>query len=158
MKKSVSSIEEVKRDLEKFCVYQERCYQEVERKLATYHLIPEAKDEIMLYLMQHNFLNEERFAKSFVSGKINIKKWGKKKVEYQLRTKGISNKNIEIALATIDDVSYRENLKTIALKKSALIKDKNNYNKKAKLMKHLQSKGFETELIFEVLQEILPIA
>ncbi len=156
MKKSVSSIEEVKRDLEKFCVYQERCYQDVERKLATYHLIPQAKDEIVLHLLQNDFLNEERFAKSFVSGKVNIKKWGKRKIEYHLRVKGISNKNIEIALATIDEVSYREMLKTNALKKIALIKDNNTYNKRAKLIKYLQSKGFETGLIFEVIQEIFP--
>ncbi len=154
MKKSVTSIEEVKRALANFCVYQERCYQDIEKKLATYNIIPQVKEEIILYLLQNNFLNEERFAKNWVSGKIN-KKWGKRKIEYQLRMKGISERNIQLALATIDNEIYKNTLLAIAIKKTEMLKEESNYKKKIKLTKYLQSKGFETELIFEVVQQVI---
>ncbi len=155
-KKSVTSIDDVKRDLARFCAYQERCHRDVEKKLATYHLIPQVEEEITLYLLQNNFLNEERFAKSFVLGKLNVNKWGRKKIEYQLKGKGVSSRNIELALGAIDEENYKEILLAIATKKASSIKEQNSYQKRAKLTRHLQSKGFETELIIEVLQEIIP--
>ncbi len=155
IKKSVTSIDDVKRDLARFCAYQERCYQDVEKKLNTYHLIPQAKEEIILYLLQNNFLNEERFAKHFVSGKLNVNKWGRKKIEYQLRTKGVSNRNIQIALATIDDKSYKDILTSIATKKGTSINEKNPYQKRVKLTRYLQSKGYEMEWIMKVVEEIV---
>ncbi len=157
VKKSVTSIDDVKRDLARFCAYQERCYQDVDKKLNTYNLIPQAKDEIILYLLQNDFLNEERFAKIFVSGKLNVNKWGRKKIEYQLRTKGVSNRNIEIALATIDDDSYKDILISIATKKVTSINEKNAYQKRAKLTRYLQTKGFEMDLIVEVVCELVLI-
>ncbi len=65
MTKKVFTVDEVKRKLEQYCVYQDRCHKEVEQKMREYNLIPEAKEMILLSLMQDNFLNEERFSKSF---------------------------------------------------------------------------------------------
>ena len=63
--KNVFTVDEIKKKLEYYCVYQDRCHQEVEKKLEEYQLIPEAKEKILLHLFQENFLNEERFSKSF---------------------------------------------------------------------------------------------
>lgn len=154
MKKSVTSIEDVKRTLENYCIYQERCYKEVENKLFEYHLIPEAKDEIILHLLQNDFLNEERFAVAFASGKVRIKKWGKKKVAYQLKYKGVSEKNIDIALKKIDKEDYFQIIHEVAVKKALTIQNKNIFQKKGMLIKHLQTKGFEIELIMETINSI----
>jgi len=70
------TVDEAKKKLEHYCAYQERCHQEVQQKLKSMNMIPEASDVIIVHLLQHNFLNEERFAKTFVRGKFNIKKMG----------------------------------------------------------------------------------
>lgn len=70
MQNKVFTVDEIKRKLEQYCVYQDRCHKEVEQKMREYNLIPEAKEMILLSLLQDNFLNEERFAKSFCTRKI----------------------------------------------------------------------------------------
>ena len=73
--KKLFPFQEIKQKLVNYCVYQDRCHAEVEQKMKEFVLIPEAKEEIILYLIKENYLNEERFAKSFTRGKFYIKKW-----------------------------------------------------------------------------------
>ncbi len=112
-------------------------------------MIQEAREIVVLHLIQHDFVNEERFARAFVSGKFNIKKWGKLKIKRALLQKRISKKNIEIAFSEIDEEDYITLLKDLAEKKIKLIKEKNKFKKQRKLLSYLQQKGFETSLIYE---------
>ena len=68
------TFEEIKQKIVNYCVYQDRCHAEVEQKMKEFLLIPEAKEEILLYLIKENYLNEERFTRSYVRGKFYIKK------------------------------------------------------------------------------------
>lgn len=149
------TVEEAIKALEHFCSYQERCHKEVERKLYDLKMIPEAKEKIILHLLQHNYLNEERYAKSFARGKFSIKNWGKRRIVNELKFKGVSSYNIKIALKEINDKDYINTLKKIAQKKAMLIKESNVYKKRNKLSVFLISKGFETDLVYTVVKEIL---
>ncbi len=149
------TVEEATRALEHFCAYQERCHKEVEKKLTDLRMIPEAQDQITLHLLQHNFLNEERFSKAFARGKFKVKKWGKIKIVNELKFKNISPYNIKTALKEIETKEYYSTLLKTAEKKLQLIKETNSYKKKTKLYTYLQSKGFESNLISEVLNELL---
>ncbi|WP_456376950.1 regulatory protein RecX [Lutibacter sp.] len=148
--KKTYTVDEATKALEHFCAYQERCHKEVEKKLYDLKMIPEAKEQIILHLLQHNFLNEERFAKAFVRGKFSIKKWGKIKIVNALKFKNISPYNIKSALQEINDEEYVNTLQKIAEKKLALLKEPNVYKKKNKLITFLMSKGFETNLVYKV--------
>lgn len=150
MKKTKTyTLEEAKRSLERYCAYQERAYSEVDKKLREMGMIQEVREIVVLHLIQHDFINEERFARAFISGKFNIKKWGKLKIKRALLQKGISKKNIEIGFSEIDDEEYITLLKNLAEKKIKLIKEKNKFKKQRKLLSYLQQKGFETSLIYE---------
>jgi len=146
------TVDQATRLLENYCVYQERCHKEVEQKLYDLKMIPQAKEKILLHLMEHNFLNEERYAKSFVRGKFSIKKWGKIKITNQLKFKNISAYNIKSALTEIDEVDYLKTLHQIAEKKLPLIKESNSFKKRNKLSTFLISKGFESSLVFETVK------
>ena len=148
------TVQEATKFLEHFCAYQERCHKEVEKKLRELNMIQEAKDHIILHLMNHGFLNEERFSKAFARGKFSIKKWGKIKITNELKFKDISAYNIKTALKEIDSVEYYQTLLSLAEKKLPLIKENNSYKKNTKLTNYLASKGFEFELIFKVINEI----
>ena len=110
------SVAEAQKKLEHFCAYQERCHQEVVRKLNQMGLIPVAIDHIIGHLISNNYLNETRFAQSFARGKFRIKKWGKQRIVYELKGQGISSINIKIALKEISDSDYRATIVSLGTK------------------------------------------
>lgn len=154
MNQKAFTVNEIKKKLEYYCVYQDRCHQEVEKKLVEYRVIPEVRELILLHLMQHNFLNEERFAKSFARGKFRIKQWGRKRIIQELKFKDISEYNIRSGLKEIEEKEYLKTLERIALVKAKTIHEKNSYVRKQKLYQHLYRKGYEPDLISQVIKEI----
>ncbi|MES2418074.1 MAG: regulatory protein RecX [Bacteroidota bacterium] len=137
---------------ESWCAYQERSQREVRSKLYDWDLKPNDVEAIISELITTNFLNEERFAQAFVSGKFKIKKWGKVKIRQSLKLKGVPDKMIQNALNTINSNEYLATLLALAHKKLATIVEKDGFKKKYKLITYLQGKGFENDLIFDVLK------
>lgn len=153
--KKTYTLQEATKKLEHYCAYQERCHQEVRKKLESMHMIPEAIDVIIVHLLKHNFLNEERFAKTFVRGKFRIKAWGRRRLTYELKKKDISKVNINQALTEIENEEYIEVFNELAEKKARLIKETNVYKKRKKLIDYLLYKGFETHLVYEKANELV---
>lgn len=149
------TVEEAKRAVERYCVYQERCHKEIEQKLRDYNMIPEARDHIIVHLIEHNFLNEERFAKSFVRGKFNIKKWGKQRIIRELKSKNISEYNIKIALKEISEEDYLSTFHLLAEKRLESLKEPNRFKKKKKLTDYLLYRGWESSLVFDKVNSII---
>lgn len=137
---------------EHYCAYQERSQQEVRNKLYEWGLWSNEVEELISELIQTNFLNEERFTRAYVSGKFKIKKWGKVKIKQGLKLKRVPEKMIINALKGIDYDEYLNVILETAQKKAPLIKEKDPYKSKYKLITYLMGKGFEKELIIEVLR------
>ena len=124
------TVDEAKKKLEGYCAYQERCHKEVRQKLKEMKMIPEAIDVVIVHLLEHNFLNEERFAKTFVSGKFKIKAWGRNRIAFQLKQKGVGKVNINNALAEIPAEEYIGLFNDLAEKGASSIKETNKLKKK----------------------------
>ncbi len=150
-----TSVQEATRKIERFCACQERCHMEVVSKLREMRMIPEVIDHIMAHLIHENYLNEERFAKSFARGKFAIKKWGKNRIVNELKQRKISPFNIKIALAEIDDDDYRKTLSELVQKRLAQLNETNFQRKKRKLADYLLYRGWESHLVYEKLKEVL---
>ena len=155
MQKKSNTVDEIKKKLEYFCVYQDRCHKEVESKMKEFKLIPEARELILLHLLQENFLNEERFAKNFARGKFRIKKWGKNRIVRELKFRDISAYNIKSALKEIEEKEYLKTIFEITEKRNEVISETNQYKRKKKLIDFLLRKGYETDLIFKTVAEVL---
>jgi len=134
-----------------YCAYQERSQQEVRNKLYEWGLYKEDIENLIADLIALNFINEERFAVLFAGGKFRIKKWGKIKIKNELSLRKISPYCIRIALASIDDDEYINTLQQIIAKKTQLTKEKNKFKKKSKIIAFAISKGFEAELVREII-------
>lgn len=147
------TFQEIRQKLVNYCVYQDRCHKEIEEKMKDFLLIPEAKDEILLYLIKENYLNEERFARSYIRGKFYIKHWGKQKIKAQLKMKGISEKLIQNCMNEIHEDDYSKQIKIFAGKLLPTYKGLNDFQKKNKLIRFLVTKGYEYELIIENITE-----
>ena len=149
------TVDEAKRTLEKYCAYQERCHKEVDQKLYNLNMIPEARELIIVHLIEHNFLNEERFAKSYARGKFRIKKWGKQRITRELKFRNISAYNIKSALKEINDADYTNTFNLLAEKRFAAIKETNKYKKKKKLADYLLYRGWESNLVYAKVNELI---
>jgi len=147
------TVDEARKKLEHYCAYQERCHKEVRQKLRDMRMIPEAIDVIMVRLIQENFLNEERFAKAFVSGKFRIKKWGKNRLRRELKFRDISKFSIDAALNEIDLDDYYNTLDALVQKRMAQVKEPNVYKKKKKVADYLLYRGWESALVYEKLND-----
>ncbi|WP_422861819.1 regulatory protein RecX [Flagellimonas sp. W118] len=149
-----TSVQEAKRKMEGYCAYQDRCHKEVLQKLVDLRMIPEAIDQIMAHLIQENYLNEERFAKSFARGKFSIKKWGKNRIVNELKQRQISTFNIKSALKEIEEEDYRNTLNELALKRLGQLNESNIQKKRKKLADYLLYRGWESHLVYEKLKEL----
>ena len=149
------TVDEAQKKLEHYCAYQERCHKEVRNKLREMRMIPEAIDNIMVHLIQHNFLNEERFAKAYVRGKFRIKKWGKNRLLRELKFRQISKYSMDSALKEIDLDDYYQTLDELMIKRIDQVNEKNIYKKKKKVADYLLYRGWESHLIYEKLNEYL---
>ena len=140
--------------IQAYCAYQERCHKEVTMKLKSWGLIQEAIDVLITELIQFNFLNEERYARSFARGKFRIKKWGKMKIRMALKKRDVYFKCIDLAMLEIDDKTYLNTLKHLLQKKNETLKETNSYKRKIKLTRYLVTKGYEYDLIRDALEEL----
>lgn len=134
---------------ENYCVYQERAQQEVRNKLYEWGLHQEDVENIIVRLIEENFLNEERFAKAFALGKFRMKGWGKIKIKQYLKAKRVSEPLIRLALKEIDLDEYDRKIEEIIDKKINKPLQELSFTEKSKLAVYLQSKGFENDIIFE---------
>lgn len=149
------TINEIKEKMGHYCAYQDRCHFDVEKKLNEFHLIPEAREEILIYLIQENFLNEERFTHSFVRGKFNQKKWGKLKITMELKKRSILPRLIQQSINDeINPNKYYQTAQDLISKKINIIQEKNDYRRKIKVAQYMQQKGYELPLILEIYEDL----
>ena len=141
--------------IKQYCAYQERCHAEVRDKLYSFGLHKNEVEEIISTLISENYLNEERFAIHFAGGKFRMKQWGKIKIKQALKFKQVSDYCIRKALKEIDSKEYQKAFQKLAEQKlKTLRSEKNIFIKKRKLQDFLLQKGFETEMIREVLNSL----
>jgi len=154
MSKEFPTSIEIKKKLEYYCSYQDRCHQEIQEKLRPFLLSIEEKDQLIVHLIQENYLNEERFARSFARGKHRIKFWGKTRIINELKQRVISQPNIKLALQEITDEEYQETFDKLAERHWETIRESNVQKKKKKFCDYLLRKGWESNLVYEKMKAL----
>jgi regulatory protein len=137
--------------MQKYCAYQERCHAEVRTKLYELGCNKDTTDNMIVKLIETNYLNEERFAKAFAGGKFRVKKWGKVKITNELKARKISDYCIKSGLKEIDDHQYMQTLQHLIQKS---ITAKPDWSWQIKTTKWLLGKGYEYDLIKDCMQSI----
>lgn len=140
--------------LEYYCSYQERCHDEVVQKLYDLGMKTNEIDIVVVHLLQNDFLNEERFSRSFARGKHRIKKWGKIRIVNELKQRHIAAPNIKLALTEISEEQYQETFHTLAEKHWEILKESDGQKKKKKWYDYLLRKGWESNLVYEKMKEL----
>jgi regulatory protein len=154
MYKKYLTKEQAVQKLKHYCAYQERSHSEVKEKLYQLGVWKKEHDEIIATLIEENYLNEERFAIAYASGKFRIKQWGRVKIKYELKQKQVSEYCIKKALKQIGEEEYLKVLNKLAKEKYASLKAEQYLVRKKKTMDYLMGKGFETQLITAAINSI----
>ncbi len=141
-----------------YCAYQERTHGEVRQRLRKWEIWGDAADEIIAELITLNYLNEERFAKTYAGGKFRLKHWGKRKISQELQRRGVSAYSIAQGMNEIDDKNYKLGLQELLLKKKNLLSQRETdlFKLKHKLVQFALSKGYESELVWKEVGDLLP--
>ena len=139
--------------LRNLCSRSEKCLFDVKKKLLEWE-VPEAFEEISKLLLEEKFIDEERYATSFVNDKVRFSKWGFQKVRYHLRSKNIKSATIESAIGYFDKDVYKEILLSEIEKKNRSIKLDDQYKRKQKILAFGAGRGYETNLIYSVISEL----
>ncbi|MBT57301.1 MAG: recombinase RecX [Flavobacteriaceae bacterium] len=145
----------IRKKIEFYCAYQERCHMEVNKKLNKLGVYGDEIDKYLSHLIDKNFLNETRFSENYVRGKFNNNDWGKIKIIQELKSRKISTWNINNALSEICDEDYLKKIRGLSIK---IIKENSGIPKekiKEKILNKLQYKGWEKELIFKEINTLI---
>jgi regulatory protein len=152
--KNIYTLREAVQKIENYCVYQERCHEEVITKLRLMKMDSDEIDQIIAHLIHENFLNEERFACSFARGKHRMKHWGKIRIVNELKSRNISQTLINTALKEISPEEYLETFFTLSVRNWAAIRETNALKKRKKFCDFMLRHGFESNLIYDKVKEL----
>jgi regulatory protein len=136
------------------CSRREFCCDDIRNKLSQWGVENDDAEKIIETLIKENFINESRFATAFVRDKFKYNKWGKVKIAAHLRHKKIPSDILTAALALIDNEQYKILLRELIESHSKSVKAKNQYELKAKLLRYGLSKGFESSLLYDILNKM----
>lgn len=152
----ILTAQQAKERIQQYCAYQERSHLEVRNKLYSFGLYRGDVDEILAGLITDGFLSEERFAKAFAGGKFRMKKWGRIKITHALESKGVSSNCIRIGLKEIDDPTYSMTLQGLLREKISLFGEENHFILRSKLSSYAIQKGYESDLVWKAINELVP--
>ncbi len=136
-----------------YCSVAERCKQDVEKKIVAAGFPQKVADRILEHLVKEKFIDEARFCRSFVNDKLRFNKWGRIRLEYELKMRNIPKDLICDVLSGIDETLYLDILHTLLKDKRRTVKGKDNRDIYYKLLRFAAGRGFENELVMQCLHE-----
>ena len=139
--------------IQSYCLYQERCVKEVKNKLFSFKVNSKLAEKIIQTLIDNDYLNEERFSEMFVRGKLRIKKWGRIKLKYELRSKGINIHIINDNIQKINEEDYLNYFNEFSTNKIKFLKGTKD-QKKRSFINYFTYRGWENSLIYQKLKDI----
>ena len=152
--KKIPEAKEVSARIQKYCAFQERSVKEVRQKLAGWQVNESNTNKIVKELVDLGFIDEKRFAVAFAKGKFHSNKWGRIKIAYGLKDKGLSEAVIQSALEEIDENEYKETLIKLIKAKARSAGDINSFEARSKIAVFMAGKGFEANLIWDAIKEL----
>jgi len=140
--------------LKHYCAYQERCHKEVRSKLLSLKVYGDELEEIITGLIDENYLNEERFARSYARGKFRMKQWGRLRIRQELKKRHISEYLIKKAMTEIEEGEYDNTIRELVQKYKSKYGDLADFAMRKKLISLLMNKGYEQSLIYTHIEKV----
>lgn len=155
MENHESTAREAFNKMAQLCSRSEQCSADIRKKIAAYDIVEEVVEEIIARLKSEKFLDDDRYVHAYISDKIRLNKWGRIKMRYYLKAKGLPDALIEKGLNEIDMEQYKKVLLATMNEKAKKVKKESKYEQAAHIIRFAQSRGFEPEIIHRYLGEVV---
>jgi len=152
---NILSEKEIINKLSRYCAYQERAISDVIRQLGKYNIDKKLREVIIEKLITEGFLNDERYAKTYMLGKLRNNRWGRIKIIHGLKGKSIDDNIIHKIIKTIDEEEYIEIINNLISKKEISLQENDTYIKKNKIARYIINKGFESSIVWDQINKII---
>jgi regulatory protein len=139
--------------LQRYCAYQDRCHQECRTKLLELGVYGDTLEEILDALIADDYLDEERFAKSYARGKFRMKQWGRIRIVSELKFRKISAYCIKEALKEIDEADYIKTIQELIEKYGRVHPALEGFDLRQKTTQYVIGRGFEGDLVYPLIKE-----
>jgi regulatory protein len=149
------AVKEAYAKMAQLCSRSEQCSADIRKKIVAFEIMDELVEEIIAKLKSEKFLDDERYVKAYISDKFRLNKWGKIKLRYYLKAKGLHDSVIEKGLNEIDEEQYKRVLIATLKEKAKKTKSDNKYENIGQIIRFAQSRGFEPEIIHRYLTEVV---
>lgn len=139
----------------KYCAYQERCKSEVIQKMNELGIRSEKHPQIIQHLIEERFLDENRYLEIYIGGKFRVKKWGRRKIIFELKKKQVAEEAIlRVLNSVISSAAYTETIKNLAIQKDKALNGASELQKKSKIIRYLLQKGYESEWVYPIVMQL----
>jgi regulatory protein len=155
METKEKTAKEVYKKMAALCSRAEQCSPDIRKKITAAGLNSDEADNIIEKLKEEKFIDDQRYVRFYVSEKFRMNKWGKVKMRYYLRMKGLDDALIQKGLDEMDEEKYRQALIKTMKEKARTVKKKNKFEKMGQVIRFTQNRGFEPELIHRYLNDAL---
>lgn len=137
---------QAERMMERWCATQDRSQEECRRKLMKAGIQGMEVEAIIASLIASGFVDEERFARAFVRGKMRMKGWGRMKIMAALRQHQVPDRLIQQAISMeLLPESYSETIDKVAVKRWEQLQVYEPTVRKTRLIRYLMGKGFSMQ-------------
>jgi len=136
------------------CGRSEKCAFDLELKCSEWQLTMEERSKLIATLVKEKFIDQRRYASSFVNDKFRFNKWGKIKLAYALRQKQVEDKYVREALSNLPEDAYLKVLLDLLSAKAKTIKETDGYTRRGKLLAFAQGRGFEVDLALKIIAQM----
>ncbi len=137
-----------------FCSFRDRTQKEIADKLYAIGASKDIVKNLILKLQEEGYLNEERMARAYAGGKFRVRAWGRKKIQVHMKHLGLSKEQVNKGLEEISAPEYQSRLEDLFDKKwGRLQKEEDPILRLAKTIRFLSGKGYEADLIWEVIRK-----
>lgn len=128
---------------------------EIEQKLKNLHYLPETTEMVLYKLEREGFLDDEDFARQWAESRISQGKYGREKIAFELKRKGLSEAQIQNALEGTDPEQELDSAIRLAQKNWDKRKsDEDPRKAKQKIFGMLCRRGFEYETVRQALETL----
>ncbi|MCY1723552.1 regulatory protein RecX [Prolixibacteraceae bacterium Z1-6] len=155
MENQEANVNQAYSKMAQLCSRSEQCSADIRKKILAYEIVDEIVDEIIEKLIAEKYIDDKRYVRAYVNDKFKINKWGKIKMRYYLKMKGLSDETIDYGLENIDEEKYKALLIKTMKSKAKTIKTKDKFQKMGQVIRYAQNRGFEPELIHRFMNEAL---
>lgn len=146
--------EQALQKLAALCSQSEHCTSEMKEKMTRWGIEDDAQQRIMEYLVANRYVDDRRYARSFVNDKLKYNKWGPRKIEQALWMKHIDDSIRQEALDDVDNAEYICVLRPLLQSKRKTTKAESDYEMNQKLLRFAIGRGFTFEQVKEVIDDV----